>query len=228
MYVVIAGGGVVGLGLARKLSDRRHDVVVVEIDREVCEEIYSRYGIVAVRGSATDIEALESAGIQKAEVALGVTPNDADNLAFTVLAKHAGVPRVMVRMRNPRYEEAYRRAGADEVINIAELYVDQLLLFVEQPKLKQVATFGGGKAAIVVLQLPEDCPRDGATIAEIAASPDFPHECVISGMYRESTKEFIIPRGDRRIHSGDQLFLAAGTEEIRQAASFFNLTEKLR
>ena len=36
MYIVIAGAGLIGGGLAEELAAARHDVVVVERDRDVC------------------------------------------------------------------------------------------------------------------------------------------------------------------------------------------------
>ena len=78
MYVVIAGGGLIGGSLARKLAANRHDVVVVERDKSVCEEIAARIGVLSINGPATSIEALEEAGIQKADVAIGALPRDGD------------------------------------------------------------------------------------------------------------------------------------------------------
>jgi len=44
MYIVIAGAGLVGTGLARRLIESRHDVVVIDQDRAVCERIASGLG----------------------------------------------------------------------------------------------------------------------------------------------------------------------------------------
>ena len=95
MYIVIAGGGAVGQSLARALIAHKHDVVVVDQDRGVCEGIAARTGALVRLGNATDIEVLEEAGLNKADVAVAATPHDADNLAFGVLARYFGVPRVM-------------------------------------------------------------------------------------------------------------------------------------
>ena len=59
MYIVIAGGGAVGQSLARALIAHKHDVVVVDQDRSVCEDIASRTGALVRLGNATDIEVLE-------------------------------------------------------------------------------------------------------------------------------------------------------------------------
>jgi len=225
MYVVIAGGGVLGGSLARRLVGDRHDVVVIERDKAVCEQLASRTGALAINGAATNIDSLEDASIEKADVAVGALPNDADNLAFVLLARNFGVPRIMARMRSPRYEAAYHIAGVTTCINISGLFVDQLALEIEQPKLQQVATFGGGKAAIVVATIPEGAKVHGMTVKTIAQDSRFPQECVIAGIFRKESEEFIFPRGGIEVRAGDQLFLTASSANIRAAARFLQKTK---
>jgi len=225
MYVLIAGGGVLGSALARSLAENRHDVVVVDSDRLVCERIASRLGALTFHGNASNIEVLEEAGIAKADVAVGALPGDGGNLAFALLARNFGVPRVFARMRNPRYEAAYRAAGVTKCINISEFFVGQLVLEIEQPTIHQVATFGGGKAAIVVLTIPEEALVHEKTVREIAGDELFPKDCVLAGIYRKDAEQFIFPRGDVSVLAGDHVFLAAETATIRRAAQFLQRTK---
>ena len=103
MYIVVTGGGMVGGGLVHRLLDNKHDVVLIEQDKEICDKLYAETGVVAINGSATSIEALNEAGIGKADVVVAATVNDADNLACAILAKSFEVPQIIVRMRDPAY-----------------------------------------------------------------------------------------------------------------------------
>jgi len=221
MYIVIGGGGVMGQGLARSLVANRHDVVVVEQDRSVCESVASRLGALAIQGSANDFDILEDAGIEKADAAVAAMPADADNLAFCLLARNFNVPRVMARMRDPRYETAYKMAGVALTVNVAELFVGRLVPEIEQPALRQIATFGGGKASIVVARVPEHGLADGKTVEEVLELKGYPQQCVIAGIYREADGQFIFPRGPLTFHTGDQVFLAASADTVSQAAAVF-------
>jgi len=224
MYIVVAGGGQVGRGLARILIERRHDVVVVERNRDVCDDLAARLGVVVVHGSATDIQVLQEAGLQKADVAVAAMPVDGDNLSFCLLAREAGVPRIMARVRDSRYHDAYRLAGATTAVNMPALFVRRLLLDIEQPELEQIATYGGGKAAIVVVTVPDHAMVNGMTVREIAENPAFPTECVLAGIFRAQNDEFIFPRGNALVHSGDRVFLAADNENVTRAAAFLRRT----
>lgn len=225
MYVVIAGGGLLGRGLARRLVEGRHDVVVVERDRAICETISSKVGALAINGSATNIDILEDAGIRKAEVAVGALQMDADNLAFGVLARNFKVPRVITRMRNPQYESAYKLAGISHTLNVSEMFVNRILLEIEQPAVRQVASFGKGGASIVVIPIPPNARVHGKTVEEIARDKEFPSECVLAGIFRPEEGEFVFPRGAAEIRSGDQVFLASRTDIVRKAVKFLRTSK---
>ena len=221
MYIVIAGAGLLGRGLAKRLVENKHDVVVVDEDEEACNKVYREYGAVSVNGNATDVEVLEDAGLDEADVAVALMRRDADNLSFSLLAKNYDVSRIFTRMRNSKYEDAYRAAGVTKIINVVDLYLDQFTMEIEQPKLQRVATFGGGKASIVIVSIPQSSRGANKTIAKITQDKDFPEDCVIAGIYRED--EFIIPRGNRTIKTGDRVFLAAALENVKLAAKYLGI-----
>ena len=222
MYIVIAGAGLVGSGVARELCEARHDVVVVDLDKDVCEGLAARGGALVLHGSAMSIDVLEQAGIDKADVAVGIMQADADNLAFALLAKSFGVPNVVARMKDPRYEAAYKEAGVTTTIHIVDVFVNRLLLQIDQPHLREVATFGGGKASLVVDTVPQGAQVSGQTVSQIAADADFPAECVITVIFRPESHEFIMPRGQTQILSDDRVFLVAERTNLRKASKFLH------
>ena len=223
MYVIVAGGGTVGSALATRLDEHKHDVIVIDIDGDVCQDLYARQGLETVQGSATSIDVLDQAGIRKADVAVGAMRDDANNLAFTLFAHDFGVPRIVARMSDPQYEAALRRAGATSLINLGGLYLEQILIDIEEPDARRILSFGEGQGTMVIARVPDGSQADGRTIEQIAQSDEFPRDCVIAGLYREKTAEFIIPHGNRIVLSGDQVFLAAATADVRTALRFLGI-----
>ena len=57
-------------------------------------------------------------------------------------------------------------------------------------------------------------------MADVASDEAFPKACVIAGIFRDETGEFVVPRGMRELRSGDQLFLCADTTNIGRAAAY--------
>jgi len=222
MYVVIAGAGLVGASLAGRLADAHHDVVIIDNDKDVCEQLASSVAALVLHGNATDIDVLEQAGVEKADVAVSTMRSDADNLAFALLAKSFDVSRIIARMRDPRYEGAYKRAGVAATSHIVDVFVNQLLLEIDEPHLRQIAVFGAGNASIVVDSVPPGASVSGKTVSEIAADPAFPSECVITGIYRRDTSDFVIPRGSAEVREGDRVFLVAARADLRKASKFLH------
>ena len=220
MYVLIGGGGLVGRSLARLLVEAKHDVVVVDSSREVCEDIYGSIGALTVLGSATDIDVLEDAGAEKAEVAVATMRNDADNLAFALLARQFEIPRIFARMRNPKYEKAYENAGVTRVMNLVQSFSQRMFLEIEQPELRIIAEMERGRAAVALVRVGDGSQAAGKTVAELTAAEGFPEQCAIAGIYRKEQDAFIVPRGKALFCAGDQVFLAAEAGHLTEAARF--------
>jgi len=226
MYVVVAGGGMVGGGLVRGLLDNKHGVVIIEQHKEICDQLYAETGVVAITGSATSIQALNEAGIRKADVVVAATGSDADNLACAILAKSFDVPRVIVRMRDPAYKNAYIVAGVNSIIRVTDLMVNQMMMDIENPEVRRITTIGGGKADIFLVKVPEGAKVAGKSIKDIVGSRHFPSECTFVAVYDQKTELFSIPRGMQVINEGNELFLISAAENIKKAVDF--LTTKKR
>lgn len=220
MYVIIAGAGVIGQEITKMLVENKHDVVAIDKDPEVCEMVYTETGALTINGSATDIHILERAGAAKADVLVCLMHNPADNIACALMAKSLGVPRVLARLRNPPYEKAYKLAGVSSVVRMADLLVNQLMMEIEQPRIRKIATLGGGKADIYAVKIPKGAKSIGMTVKDIAQSKGFPEECVFVGNYDEDKETFQIPRGANVLQEGDTVFLVSTSQRIKQAADF--------
>jgi trk system potassium uptake protein TrkA len=220
MYIIVAGGGMVGGELVRRLVENKHDVVVIEQDKEVCNKLYSETGAIAINGNAARAEILKEAGVDKADVVVAATGNDADNLACAILAKSFGVPQIIIRMRNPDYENAYKLVGVTSIVHVTDLMVNQMIVEIEKPKVRRVMTIGGGKAHIYSVIIPQGAKIAGEKVEDIARNPKFPPQCVFIAMYNHETNELSIPRGQQVIDEGDELFLISTAEDIKKVADF--------
>jgi len=217
MYIVITGGGMVGGGLVRMLLDNKHDVVLIEQNKETCDKLYAETGVVAINASATSIEALNEAGITKADVLVAATGQDADNLASAILAKSFEVPQIIVRMRDPAYKNAYIVAGVHSIVRMTDLMVSQIMMDIENPQVRRITSIGGGKADIFLVIVPEHAKVAGKSIQDIVGNRRFPSQCVFIAVYNKKTEEFSIPRGQQVINEGDELFLISTVDNIKKA-----------
>jgi trk system potassium uptake protein TrkA len=215
MFIIVAGANLIGKEIINMLAENNHDVVVIERNKDTCEAIYAETGAMTVCGSATDIHTLEESGASKAEVILCLM-QDADNLACSLLSRSLGIPRIIARLRDPHYEQAYERAGVTTIVNMADLLINQIVTEIEQPTVKKIMTLGG-KAEIYAVKIPLKAKNASEKIMDITSLPTFPKECVFMGIYHEEDGNFLIPRGDYAIQEGDTVFLISKPEYIKKA-----------
>ena len=104
MNIVIVGGGFTGAQLARDLVDEKNKVSVVESDQEIADDIANRIDCTVVCAEGNNLEALEEAGIEKADALVCVTPSDEVNM-ITCSLVDAVYPDVLkiARVRNYAY-----------------------------------------------------------------------------------------------------------------------------
>jgi trk system potassium uptake protein len=225
MNIVVAGAGLVGRELVRKLLDHKHDVVVIDIDHEVCDNIYADTGALTVNGSATNLTTLKDAGVHRADVLLCLMRNDVDNISCSILAKSLGVPRILARMRDPGYENAYSISGITGIVRVADLLLDQLMMEVEQPPVRRIMSLGGGDAYVYAVRIPENADCIGKTVKVIAEAADFPKESLLMGIYRGDDEQFHIPRGDYVLAAKDTVFVIAHAGDIQLIAKSLGSAE---
>lgn len=217
MFVIVAGAGITGKRITKMLVENNHDVVVIDKDREVCETVYAETGAMTIHGNATDLPVLEEAGAHQADVVLCLMRGHADNIACALLSKSLGVTRIVARLRDPHYGQAYKEAGVTVVISVADLLINQIMVEVEQPEVKKIMTLGGGGAEVYAVKIPKKAKSAGLKIMEITSQPKFPKECVFMGVYCEDDGSFLIPRGDYIIHEGNTVFLISKPQFIKEA-----------
>lgn len=216
MRVVIAGGGRVGGALAARLVADRHAVTVIDRDVGVLARLAEEFGVVTIVGDASDARVLESAGIAGAQIAAGVLARDADNLAFAALSRvHSGA-RVMVRMLDARYREAYRLAGVRDVIEEADLVVGKLATAIEFPEVTGSLPLASGDALLFELVLKPRAAVTGLTVAQVRQQEGFPRDCLFIGLVAPDGS-IELPTGQSQLRGGHTAILVTRRAELGHA-----------
>jgi trk system potassium uptake protein TrkA len=221
MRIVMAGAGIAGRRLVAQLAEERHDVAVIDLNRDLCEAISTEFGVVAICGNATDLATLEEADIEHADVAVALLRSNADNLAFCLLARGTGVERIIARMPNPKYRMAYERAGVTSIVDVAGLFVDRLFLEIEHPPVHQVASIADGKGAVIWVEVAESSAACARPLDEIRSDRQFPRGCVVAGLLRSDTDRLLFPTGRDRLLAGDHVLLVGTIDGLTRASELF-------
>jgi trk system potassium uptake protein TrkA len=115
MYAIIAGCGRLGSGVARALSAKGHDVVVVDVGAER-RLVGDGFDGLIVDGSPVDEDVLALAGMKKADLFIAATNDDNRNIMAVQMAVAVfGVPKALARVSDPELERFYRGQGLSTV-----------------------------------------------------------------------------------------------------------------
>ena len=123
MFVLIVGCGRVGSAIANSMLAEGHEVSVLDEDPEAIallnkgqtetwEEMGGRFTV----GTALEIDALLTAGIERADAFVASTDGDNTNLVIAQIAKRRfHIDRVVVRVLDPARAKWYAEQGLQTV-----------------------------------------------------------------------------------------------------------------
>ncbi len=213
MFIIIAGGGKIGLHLIRALLEQQHEVALIERDRRVCEAVYREYEEVSViAGDATNPELLLRAGISRADVIVAVAGRDQDNYMICKMAKYLfNVRRTLARVNDPRNEELFRLAGVDLVISVTSL-VSRAIEYEIIPHEAMTLFTWHERMSVVEVDLRQDAPVVGLPIRKL----DLPKDSLIAAIWRAG--ELVVPDGNTVLLPADEVFaitLRSNEAELR-------------
>ena len=120
MKIVIAGAGAVGTHLSKLLSGEHQNCVLIDDDEERLGGL-SEYDVMTYNASPTSIKALKEAGADKADLFVGVTPEESTNLNACILAHTLGAKKTVARIDNyeylsPENQVFFKKLGVDSLI----------------------------------------------------------------------------------------------------------------
>ena len=129
-YVTIIGCGRLGSILASDLSKQGYEVVVIDRDSSTFDRLNDDFSGFSVTGNALELNVLQSAKLDKAQVAIAVTGKDNLNIMVSQLAKTVfNVPIVLTRILDPIREEIYQQFGLTTISTTkisAEVFIQTL------------------------------------------------------------------------------------------------------
>jgi trk/ktr system potassium uptake protein len=148
MFILIVGIGRVGSSLARSMQRDGHEVSCLDEDRESyarlevgMEDSWEDAGGQFTVGTGLETEALEAAGIERADAFVAATDGDNTNIVIAQIAQRRfNVPTVIARVLDPLRAEWYENQGLHTICP-TKVAIDML----EHEVRDAAARAGGGK-----------------------------------------------------------------------------------
>jgi trk system potassium uptake protein TrkA len=211
MYVLIVGGGKVGLNLTRELVAKGHEVTLIEGDRSLYLRIEQELEHAVQYGDGTELWVLERAGIQRADLVVAVTGDDEDNILICQVAKEKYLcDRIIARCNNPRNLQHFKLLGIVPAVSATDLILNLIEHEVPGHGLVHLLDLPDEQLEIIEVEVVAGAPAEGRQVAELGL-PD--GSLVISVLPRGGGG--FVPKADTVINVGDEVLIVLdpGLEE---------------
>ena len=224
MNIIIAGGGKVGITLARQLSAEGYDITIVDAERRVLNASVERLDVMAVHGNCASMNVLLQAGVKDADLLIAVTNADEVNLLCCTTA-HGINPNLhtIARIRNPEYTEqiyAMRDVFAlSMAVNPEKQAAVEIQRLLKYPGFLRRDTFAKGRAEIVELRI--DAQSKLCNVALSAMNGIVKTKVLVCAVLRSG--EAVTPKGDFVLREGDRIFVTAPTENLTVMLKHLNI-----
>jgi len=217
MFIIIVGGGKVGLYLVKHFTEKGHRVLLIEEDWEKVKEVRKKYGIEVVWGNGTEETVLEEAGIEDCDALVAVTEDDQDNLVICQLAERQyNIAKTYTRVNTPGNEKLFSWLGVNVAVSsasiLAAMVEDDLsfndfrnLLIKDQDKLK-----------LIRMTVKGNSPSINKKIKDIK----LPTEAVLVAILRGDNS--LVPRGNTRLAENDVILALTRPELEEEMKKAFN------
>ena len=113
--ILLIGLGRFGTNIAQKLYELKHEVMAVDIHEERINAILPIVTRAQI-GNGTDVDFLNSLGVEDYDVCIVTVKNFADSLQTVSLLKELGAKAVVARATSDIHEKFLLRNGADEIV----------------------------------------------------------------------------------------------------------------
>ena len=213
-YIIIVGGGQTGSKLAKRLSDRGHNLVVIEKDEKRAHELAAELDVLVIHGNGADIDALKDSGVDKADVLIALTQYDEVNLMACELGKKMGVRRVIARVNDEKNAKMFEELGVDIAVSLVSAAVMLFEKAVAGAGVYGLLGIGGGKGEVVEVMVGTSSRAVGKFIKEINVSKGCTFAMITRG------DELIPPRGDTQIQVGDLVTVVGKPEAVLKVTRY--------
>jgi trk system potassium uptake protein len=225
--LMLAGGGKVGLRLARSVADR-YDVKLIESDKKRCEYLASQLpsSTLILNGDGADEDLLQEENVGDMDLFLALTSDDEDNIMSAMLAKRMGARRVMALINRRAYADMMQGSTIDIAISPAQTVIGELLAHLRRGDVAAVHSLRRGAAEALEGIARGDIKTSklvGRRVEEVKLPKGVSMGAIVRGEGKKS--EVLMPHHDTLIEADDHIILfIPNKSDVRAVEKLFQVS----
>jgi trk system potassium uptake protein TrkA len=225
--LMLAGGGKVGLRLARILAGQ-YDVKLIERDKNRCAYLASQLpsSTLILNGDGADEDLLQDESVGEMDLFLALTSNDEDNIMSAMLAKRMGARRVMALINRRSYADMMQGSTIDIAISPAQTVIGELLAHLRRGDVVAVHSLRRGAAEALEGVARGDFKTSklvGRRVEQIKLPQGVSMGAIVRGQGNKS--EVLMPHHDTLIEADDHIILfIPNKRDVRAVEKLFQVS----
>jgi trk system potassium uptake protein TrkA len=225
--LMLAGGGKVGLRLARSLADQ-YEVKLIERDKKRCEYLASQLpsSTLILNGDGADEDLLDEENVGEMDLFLALTSDDEDNIMSAMLAKRMGARRVMALINRRAYADMMQGSTIDIAISPSQTVIGELLAHLRRGDVAAVHSLRRGAAEALEGIARGDAKTSklvGRRVEDIKLPKGVSMGAIVRGEGKAS--EVLMPHHDTVIESNDHIILfIPNKRDVRAVEKLFQVS----
>lgn len=224
-HIMIAGGGLVGAGLAEQI-EHNHHVKLIESNADRARQLADQLeNTMVFHGDASDHSLLEEENVNQVDAFIAVTNDDEANIMSAMLAKRLGAKKAMVLIQRDAYVEIVQGGAIDIAFTPQQATVSALLTHIRKGDVVNVYSLRRGVSEAIEAIAHGDSTNSkvvGRMVKDIA----LPYGTTIGAIVRND--KVIIAHSDTLIQEDDHIIMflidkkhIAEVERLFQPSPFF-------
>jgi len=231
MRVIICGAGLVGYGIAERLSLEGIEVTVIDTNPALVQRVRETLDARGLHGHGSHPDVLAQAGAQDADMLIAVTQVDEVNMiACQVAHSIFEVPTRIARIRsqsylNPEWNDLFTRDHLPiDVIISPEVEVGQLILQrLDHPGANEIVAFEDEKVVVIEVDVLEDCAVVDTPLRHLTDL--FPNlQATVVAVRRDG--ELRVIHAHEHLIAGDQAIVAVARDQVNRVLGLFGRDEE--
>ncbi len=201
--IMIAGGGIVGMTLAAKLSQKFSTKI---IEKDLIRSKFlseSLEDTVVLNDDISDETLLDNEGIEEVDYFCSVTNDDQMNILSAKLAKDLGAKKSIAIINKLSYRKLVSKE-IDVVVSPEDVTIGSILASVRTSDVVKVHSLGFGEAELLEIIIHGDI-KTSKVVGKKVSELELPSGCRIGAIYREG--KVILLNDDASIQSNDRLII---------------------
>ena len=225
MRIIIVGAGEIGRHFALSLTEKSHDITVIESNDKLAKEIEATDEInTVIAGNGTHPNLLiDQADVSQCDLFFALTSDDNTNLAACRIATEGGAKKTICRVseelrRNEFPLRMDNLFGVDHLFSSEQLCAAELSKKINNPVPTEVEEIGLGNIEVQQVTVTGESTVVGKSLREIS----LPERIRVLSILPDKESEAFIAGPDDCLHVDDSVMLCGNPQQLTETAELLH------